>query len=135
MRTLTFCASGAATRNVTRLSGWMQGYGAPGMLREFGLQSAGGCARTPAPMPAHRYAEANAATNVTFFMTCESDLVVQYDRIILGRSHRALDRRPHPLVTRRGYPFLAQLFALELEFEAVVVIGGRGALEDRAPLE
>src|SRR5688572_5080127 len=114
MRTLTFCASGAATRNVTRLSGWMQGYGAPGMFNELGLQSAGGCPRTPTP--AQRHAEVSAATNV-FFM---SDLVVEHDGVILLRRHGALHQRPHPLVGGRGDPLLTQLLALELQLEAVV---------------
>src|SRR5215203_4557200 len=50
-RTRTFCASGAAIRKVTRLSGRTQGYGAPGMLSAFGRQSLGGCAQAlPAAM-------------------------------------------------------------------------------------
>src|SRR5438309_6495727 len=40
-RTCTFCASGAATRKVTLRSPWMQGYGAPGIFNDDGLQSSG----------------------------------------------------------------------------------------------
>ena len=46
----------AAMRNLTRWSGKMHGYGAPGMFKAFGMQSAGGCAHalveTQAPMNA-----------------------------------------------------------------------------------
>ena len=42
-RTRTFWASGAETRNITRLSVKMHGYGAPGIFNAFGVQSAGGC--------------------------------------------------------------------------------------------
>ena len=64
-----------------------------------------------------------------------SDLVVQHDRIILLRFHRPLDQRPHALVAGRRDPLLPELLALELELEAVVVRGGRGALDERAALQ
>jgi hypothetical protein len=53
-----------------------------------------------------------------------SDLVVQNDRVVLDGRHGALDRRPDALVTGGGDPFLAELLALELQLEPVVVLGG-----------
>ena len=41
--TRTFCAFGALTRNIARLSGKMHGYLASATFNGFGLQSAGAC--------------------------------------------------------------------------------------------
>src|SRR5438034_3900617 len=65
----------------------------------------------------------------------DSDLVVENDWVILLGSHGLLNGRPNSLVARRGDPFLSKLFALELEFESIIVIRGRGALNDGAALE
>ena len=61
-----FCASGAATRNVTRLSGRIHGYGAPGMFSTLGLQSAGGCCQALVP-PTHRHTPATSAVKILGF--------------------------------------------------------------------
>ena len=68
-RTRTFCASGAATRNITRLSGRMHGYGAPGMFSTLGLQSAGGCSQAFVP-PTHRPTPATSAAKILAFTGC-----------------------------------------------------------------
>src|SRR5690242_9605824 len=62
-------------------------------------------------------------------------LVIQHDRIPRGRRHGLLDRGPDPLVCGRRDPLLPQFLALELQLEAVVVIGGRRALYDGPPLQ
>jgi Putative esterase len=65
------------------------------------------------PEPAKRRAGRSAAP---------SHFVVEDDRVVLERGHGALDLRPHALVAGRGNPFLAELLALELQLEAVVVL-------------
>src|SRR4051812_16371754 len=88
----------------------------------------------PCAPPRDAIAPASASTNTLRF-TFTLHLVVQHDRIVLLCRHRLLDERPDALVLGRRDPLLAQLFALELELEPVIVLGRDAAHHHRPTLE
>src|ERR1039458_3580970 len=78
--TRTFWASGAMTRNVTLLSGFMHGYLASGIFKMLGLQSSATC-------PQHNQPPNTAKINADFRSDAERHAVVRiYARIFSFRN-------------------------------------------------